>query len=383
MLRDSRQAVQLILQRHSVRREMLVRHAALRGTSLDKIGLTLSEDRGYVVVTDMGGIAGKSRRVAVGDRLIAINGTRVSGNLGAAVELLQEIFQDDSSLEVALDLVYGFVVPPNHEYDSESGTFVELKAPSSSVMGVVRRSLSFGKKKKGSEGRRGSSSAPAPAELLPELDTSDRLIVVHKNDRGMILVTFKAHEVTQELIIGLVGEGSPAALAGVEVGDAVLSVQGRAIHELGEDALEQARAVLAKTQHLPTVELLVQTRIRTETLEFGAPTVGAPRTHLGLNFYSFPGDQAVRVTDVTGPAAKSGRLAVGDRVVSVNGIRVNHAQTLSDHVSQAAACSDYVTFEVALGYAAGEGLWYGDGKEGGDAPRKAKRSFSFGRKPKH
>jgi hypothetical protein len=100
MLRDSRQAVQLILQRHSVRREMLVRHAALRGTSLDKIGLTLSEDRGYVVVTDMGGIAGKSRRVAVGDRLIAINGTRVSGNLGAAVELLQEIFQDDSSLEV-------------------------------------------------------------------------------------------------------------------------------------------------------------------------------------------------------------------------------------------------------------------------------------------
>ena len=47
-----------------------------------------------------------------------------------------------------------------------------------------------------------------------------------------------------------------------------------------------------------------------------------------------------------------------------------------------------VEFEVALGYTAGEGLWYGHAEEGretipANTPRKAKRSFSFGRKPKH
>lgn len=120
-----------------------------------------------------------------------------------------------------------------------------------------------------------------------------------------------------------------------------------------------------------------------QVIEFGAQTPGAPRNHLGIDFYSFPEDNAVRVTGLSGSAAKSGRLALGDKIVSVNGIRVNHAMTLSEHITALSASCDYVTFEVALGYAAGEGLWYGQGSSGSDTPRKAKRSFSFGRKPRH
>ena len=125
--------------------------------------------------------------------------------------------------------------------------------------------------------------------------------------------------------------------------------------------------------------------MRTEQIYFAQKEPGAPRDFLGLSFYSFPDDKAVRVTGLAGPAIKSGRIAVGDRIVAVNGVRVNHAQTLSDQIGACARSDDYVVLDVALGYSDREGLWYGaqDGAGGGDAPKKVKRSFSFGRKPKH
>ena len=41
--------------------------------------------------------------------------------------------------------------------------------------------------------------------------------------------------------------------------------------------------------------------------------------------------------------------------------------------------------EVALGHAPAKGLWYGSEHEeaGASAPKQVKRSFSFGRKPRH
>ena len=424
ILREPGQIIEVIIQRHCVRTETLKRHAALRGTSLDKLGLTIVQDGAYVVITDLGGLAAKSKRFLVGDRLIAVNGIRC-GEMASALELLERA--SNEGLEVELDLVYGWIPPVDHHFDPESALFVAKTEPKTGF-GIVKRSLSFGKKK-GSKAASASSSQPEAAGSgtatgIPIINFEPRHLDIPKNDKGMIQVTFKAHAITGELIIGLVGEvrpstrhrtsprttrtprappprmhashltrslgllrvqGSPAAMAGVEVGDAVLAVQGNMIESEGEFALDDARTILAQTSHFDTVELMLQTKTRQETLEFRQKEPGAPRIYLGLSFYSFPGDSSVRITSVHGPAAKANRMALGDRIIAVEGIRVNHAQTLSEHVAAIARTSDYITFEVALGYAGGEGLWYGQdgGGDDPDKPRKAKRSFSFGRKPRH
>ena len=380
--------VELTIERHSMRNVILKRHAALRGTSLDKLGLTLvGEDGGetgeLAVVAALEGLAAKSQRIVVGDRLIAINGRRFA-NVQGAVELLAHADLDD--LEVELELVYGFMVPKDHEFDTATGTYVPRKKESG--LSIVKRSLSFGKKKRNASGDGTSCesatprvSTPAP---MPEIDTEPRMLSINKNAEGMIQVSFLPHPVTGELIVSLVGNGSPAQQAGVEVGDRVLAMQGAIFDVGGDEDVEYARAVLANSSHCPTIEIVVQTCVRTEVIEFGQSFVGGPKNLLGLSFYSYPDDWCVRITNMTGSALKSGRLALGDRIISVNGIRVNHAQTLSDHIAQAGLTSDYIEFEVALGYAADEGVWYGKEPEAETgAPRKVKRSFSFGRKPRH
>ena len=396
ILREPGDSVELILQKHVVRTEVLKRHAALKGTSLDKLGLTLQQEGEMIVIKEVDGLAAKSKRFSTGDKVIAINGTRTT-DLNQAVELLKKAAEEH--LETELELLYGFDAPPEYEFDAESGLYMPARASQAGSaktggFAAVKRTLSFGKRKKAAlqssapKGKATSSRfarGPSKGTPPPVLNLEPRLLDIPKNDAGMIQVTFKAHAVTNELIIGLVGEGSPAQLAGVEVGDAVLALQGNMIESDGEFALDDARSILQQTSHFRTVELMVQSRVRTETLEFAAKEPGAPRNYLGLSFYSFPDDLAVRVVGVSGPAAKAGRIAIGDRIVSVNGVRVNHAETLSAHIGALARTHDYVTFEVALGYAAGEGVWYGGDAEhkDGDAPRKAKRSFSFGRKPRH
>jgi hypothetical protein len=74
--------------------------------------------------------------------------------------------------------------------------------------------------------------------------------------------------------------------------------------------------------------------------------------------------------------------------VAVNGIRVNHAETLQAHIAEFCKRDEYVDFEVALGYQPEEGLWYGkDVSVGSDEQpeekKKPKRSFSFGRRTVH
>ena len=384
--------VELVIERNSLRAEVLRRHAALRGTSLDKLGLTLAEDDSkHVVLSELSGLAAKSRRCAIGDRLVAINGTTVKSLDGAFEQIVN---LPDEELEVELEFVYGYLPPKDYEFDPALGEYVPQK-PREGALGVVRRSLSFGKKKKKLSDPATPRTTQPAVPFVPPVDTEPRSLRIEKNTNGMIGVTFKVHEVTGDLIVGLVADGLPAANVGVEPGDVVLAIQGASIFGAsGDEDLEFVREVLANAQHAPAIELMVQKRLRTEVLEFGQNGVGGPKNCLGLSLHNFPDDWACRITEIKGAAAKSGRLALGDRIVSINGVRVNHAETLGKLIAQAGLTSDYIEFEVALGYSSGEGLWYGSSHESGtpratadDAaggtPRKVKRSFSFGRKPKY
>lgn len=402
--------VEIAVEKRSYRTEVLTRPAALRNTSLDRIGMTLNMDGPHLQVTALDGLALKSGRIGIGDRVLSINGVRIT-KLTQAVALIDSMPADDN--DVILELAYGFCMPEGHEFDPASGSFVPAVAK---PMGLVRRSLSFGKRR-GAKGKAaGDAAAATPREQAsapqddesewmgslsgrhrgcPDLNTDRRLLTVEKNEEGKICVTFKAHEVTKQLIFALVGAESPAARAGIEVGDRLLAIGSQAhgmlsLEEGGEDDIAALAHVLEVNKDQPALEMVIQTSIRREVLEFGHPPggLGGPRTYLGLSFFTFAGDKAVRITKIQGPAARSGRLALGDWIVSVNGIRVSHAETLSEHIAELCLTHDSVEFEVALGYSAGEGLWYGGAEAGKETvpvntPRKAKRSFSFGRKPKH
>ena len=91
------------------------------------------------MVTEIGGIAAKSRRIAVGDILVKVNGQACS-DLQTALPLLTA---DADSVE--LTLMYGFMPPSDYVFDASSASF---KQKGESIGQVVRRSLSFGKKKK-------------------------------------------------------------------------------------------------------------------------------------------------------------------------------------------------------------------------------------------
>ena len=402
------ESVEVTIEKHTLRTEILKRHAALRGTSLDKLGMTLVNDEAHpVVVSGLDGLALKSGRIVVGDRLVSVNGTPCR-DLTHAAEMLTAT---DLQLEVELEFTYGFLAPKDHEFDAASGEFVPVVKEK--PLGIVKRSLSFGKNRKkragagGETPRAGGSGASSQAEApaadaaasIPELDFEHRMLSIDKNDEGRICVTFKVHDVTGELMIGLVGEDSPASRAGVQVGDRVLAMGAKAtgcefFDQGGLEDLELARRVLEAAASERTIEMVVATRMRTEVLEFGhSPDgLGGPRNFLGLSFFSFPDDTAVRITAIRGPAARSGRFGLGDRIVAVNGVRVNHAGTLSKEIATLALTQDRVEFDVLLGYQHDEGVWYGkDGQgvtprasaDGETTARKAKRSFSFGRKPKH
>ena len=398
LLREPAESVEMTMEKYSVRTEVLTRRAALKGTSLDKLGMTLGIDEGSsngIIIEGTDGLAAKSGRILIGDKLISINGTPVTG-LQHCVDLLTA---EDLGLEVLLELTYGYLPPKDHEFDPVSGSFVPYvpkKQP-----GVVRRSLSFGRKSRGWKKKEAVEPAtkklPAAEDVseadgIPEIDTEVRMLSIEKNAEGKICVTFKIHPVTGELMIGLVGAESPASRAGVEVGDRVLALGSHAsgcefFDEGGQVDFEKARDILLACKDDPILEIAVQKRIRTEVMEFGyAPEgpIGGPKDVLGMTFHSEKGDKAVRVIGLVGAAAKSGRMALGDQIMSINGIRVNHAETLSDLIREEGRCSDTVELEVLLGYQAAEGLWFGtEMPNKPDEPRKAKRSFSFGRKPKH
>ena len=157
ILSASTATVELTIERDFVRAEFLKRHAALRGTSLDKLGLTLMQEGEHVVVKGVDGLAKKSGRFAEGDRILSINRTRFV-DLQSAVDLLMA-FMASEELELELVLSYGYVVAENAEFDPASGLHVPKVKPLG-LGGAVRRSLSFGKRKKGGAG--GATPAATP-----------------------------------------------------------------------------------------------------------------------------------------------------------------------------------------------------------------------------
>ena len=160
----------------------------------------------------------------------------------------------------------------------------------------------------------------------------------------------------------------------------------------GPDVISRVATLMAllRQAESKSVEICVDTGIRTEVLTFGAKELGAPKNYLGMELHSFDDDIAVRVTDVNGPSLKSGRVAIGDKIVSVDGVRVRSADEARAVIEQSSRRNESVELELILGFSHNKGLWYGSPEENPEGegavqntPRKAKRSFSFGRKPKH
>ena len=58
------------------------------------------------------------------------------------------------------------------------------------------------------------------------MDCTMRKVKVMKDKRGRLGIELMPHEVTGELIISLIGSGTPAARANLEVGDQVLEING-------------------------------------------------------------------------------------------------------------------------------------------------------------
>ena len=123
-------------------------------------------------------------------------------------------------------------------------------------------------------------------------------------------------------IIGRVTPHSPAAMAGIKVGDQLLAIDGRAIRTLGQDrlylfqkALDHARVrvrVLTPQGQKQTLWLNLE-RVNTAVLGNG---------HLGaaLGFYGWQPTWVPRISEVEAhmPAAQGG-LQVGDLITAING----------------------------------------------------------------
>jgi regulator of sigma E protease len=118
-------------------------------------------------------------------------------------------------------------------------------------------------------------------------------------------------------VVGEVDPGSPAAQAGIEVGDEIVSVAGRPVvgwDEVGEDLLDAAAADVPVTVRRGDGELLVEVP---RVVEESADLLGDPQTMVRLGARpALPAAVGSLRPDM--PAAAAG-LEVGDRIVAING----------------------------------------------------------------
>ena len=208
-------------------------------------------------MTDMSGVAAKSRRIAVGDILVKVNGQSCN-DLMTAVPLLTA---DTDTVE--LTFMYGFVPSNDHMFDAPSATFKQKaeSSPVESIGQVVRRSLSFGKKKRVSFGEK------VDTRRLNQI--CDVRFDLCKVDLAKGL-RFAQHPITNAVIVNFVS--SEIADCGLSVGDRVCSFQGAALDDEGGsldsmlvDNLDAALFSLSRTTG--QCHMTVQKRcLRTETL---------------------------------------------------------------------------------------------------------------------
>jgi serine protease Do len=148
--------------------------------------------------------------------------------------------------------------------------------------------------------------------------------------------------------VRLVYPGSPAARAGVRVGDQVVSVDGAAIDS--QEAFETALSTRGPGRPLK-LALRDKEGDRTVTLQGETPPAGLGarilREELGLGVRATADGLRVSVTDRDSVSAQAG-LKTGDYLIGLNGTRVRTAEDV-DHVMQRDFNKNTVLIEIGRG----------------------------------
>src|SRR5262249_47507720 len=148
--------------------------------------------------------------------------------------------------------------------------------------------------------------------------------------------------------VRLVYPGSPAARAGVRVGDQVVSVDGTPIDS--QEAFETALSTRGPGRPLK-LALRSKEGERTITLQGETPPAGLGarilREELGLGVRSTPDGLRVSLADRDSVSAQAG-LKSGDYLIGLNGTRVRTAEDL-DHVMQRDFNKNNVLVEIGRG----------------------------------
>uniref|UniRef100_A0A5S6R0M0 PDZ domain-containing protein n=1 Tax=Trichuris muris TaxID=70415 RepID=A0A5S6R0M0_TRIMR len=184
-----------------------------------------------------------------------------------------------------------------------------------------------------------------------------KTITVRRNDQGLGLsvagglgsTPYKDNDAS--IFISKVVEGGAADLAGLKVGDKVLSVNGRSVvnieHSRAVEIMKLAGALvhlnlfrdesstpagLPSTNDSPLSQEVerrmekavetVSTTIKRESSGLGFSVAGGKGSNLNA------GDDSIFISRITpgGPADRDGKLKVGDKVLSINGVNMNNAR---------------------------------------------------------
>ncbi len=213
--------------------------------------------------------------------------------------------------------------------------------------------------------------AQAPGTLPPAIATDDTLPPPPEAPPGAAeatvepgylgLVVEEAREGEAGPRVSTVRPGSPAALAGAKVGDAVISIDGRAIRTLDDMDAVLANAVAGQTlrlvlsragQQLAVSPALVARGAASRTVppaaavELSPPAAVSGRASLGVSVanitaesrqrFNLPVPRGALITSLTaGSAAEQAGLPLGGAIVALDGRVVENAEQLVTMVREA------------------------------------------------
>ncbi|KHJ41684.1 PDZ/DHR/GLGF domain protein [Trichuris suis] len=205
-----------------------------------------------------------------------------------------------------------------------------------------------------------SSQQPVDDSLLHNGPSGEvRTITVRRNDQGLGLsvagglgsTPYKDND--PSVFISKVVEGGAADLAGLKVGDKLLSVNGRSVvnieHSKAVEIMKLAGGLvqlnlcrdeatipttglsLTTDHHSPPQDVerrmekaveTVSTTIKRESSGLGFSVAGGKGSNTNA------GDDSIFISRITpgGPADRDGKLRVGDKVLSINGVNMNNAR---------------------------------------------------------
>ncbi|CDW54746.1 PDZ and LRR 8 domain containing protein [Trichuris trichiura] len=208
-----------------------------------------------------------------------------------------------------------------------------------------------------------SSQQPVDDSPLPNGPGGEvRTITVRRNDQGLGLsvagglgsTPYKDND--PSVFISKVVEGGAADLAGLKVGDKLLSVNGRSVvnieHSKAVEIMKLAGGLvqlnlcrdeaplptsglsLTTDHHSPPLPQDVERRME-KAVETVSTTIKRESSGLGFSVAggkgsnsNAGGDDSIFISRITpgGPADRDGKLRVGDKVLSINGVNMNNAR---------------------------------------------------------